>query len=40
MFFIAYALSHNEMRRSLQGTFSTDPVRRERKRRRGRRAGV
>jgi hypothetical protein len=31
MFFLAYAISRNEMRRSIQGAFATDPTRHERR---------
>jgi hypothetical protein len=31
MFFLAYAIGRNEMRRSLVGTFASDPTRYERR---------
>jgi hypothetical protein len=42
MFFLAYAISRNEMRRSIQGALATDPTSYERRppRRRGPRTGA
>jgi hypothetical protein len=40
MFFLAYAISRNEMRRSLLGTFASDPTRYERRRVRRERSGA